>query len=212
MSDYVKMLEDRTAQVTQPRKEAIAAAKWWGQQLRHRQPSSAGDGMVDAVARLAIGLAGKTFEYPPQTYDTFENELAASVEAMIQVQIEDSIKAEIQDDGEWHVLVGVDYDPDWALTRAATAAGIKPCGTFVFPIKTRMWIDRGAIRASKGYREKECIVWASPEGARHLTSKWMLDVAGKLNELAEAPGHDIGEFLGKLAAHLSTLSGQRKNK
>jgi hypothetical protein len=144
--------------------------------------------MLDGFTSAFVRMSGDAFVYSPRLYDTFEAELAASIEA--------EIEANSRGCGwRWSIGLHVDYHPDWTLSSAAERAGIDPCGSFVFPIKTNMYIDQGIISASVGYGADASIVWASPEGARYWAAKWVRDAGEKFEALAEAPGHDIGELL-----------------
>ncbi len=64
----------------------------------------------------------------------------------------------------------VDYGPEGILADAAKASG----GSFVFPAKTRMWIEQGEVTVSCGYRAQPVRVYPPPVP---MTDAEVLEVA-----------------------------------
>lgn len=159
-NDYEAERAARVAAVTRPRPEAMAAAKWWVDQLRGGEQGSAGDAFVDAMMSLIPRDALTVSEL-----DRLEAELAAGVEGEL-VQREEWRRADGRDTGwQWCLGIDVDYGPCTVLAKAAERAGV--CAAW--PIKTNCTVDRGRVVVRCGYGAGFETVWLSEEGARHWT-------------------------------------------
>lgn len=170
--------------VTDPRAEAIAGAKWWGDQLRAGIQTSAGDAQIDVMMSWARSMSGDRHACSEEMIAKFESVLARRIEAEIIRRAADDL------DGKpswvWYVTLSVDYGPDMDLGEAARASGISDSNpSLVFPIKTNMWIDRGRIKVSAGYRAQEQTVWVSDEGAMHWATQALTKCTEELNAISE---------------------------
>lgn len=127
-----------------------AAAKWWADQLRDQQPSTAGDFMIDAM----MAWAGKS---EPKVDD----EQADRFEGALRVQVS-GLFANKPLDKRYPEILDVDYDPDRHLRSALLSAGLGR-GLCPLPIKTLMWITPDEVRVRRGYGAAEQVVWAANE-------------------------------------------------
>ena len=121
------------------RETAKRAARWWAGRLRGQSKLDNGDqsetgGMVWAMATM-LQQTEKDNRAPEQI-DAFEI-------ALTDVLIEN--ESRIQFSG-----FGVDYHPDWILSRAAERAGVD-LGMVSLPWKTYMHIRGDSVRVSEGY-------------------------------------------------------------
>jgi len=121
------------------RETAKRAAHWWADRLRGESKLDNGDSsetgaMVWAMATM-LQQAEKDNRAPEQI-DAFED-------ALTDVLIENEPR--IQFSG-----FGVDYHPDWILSKAAERAGVD-LGMASLPWKTYMHIKGDSVRVAEGY-------------------------------------------------------------
>ena len=176
---------EELAQVIEPRPEAVAAAKWWGEQLRSGNPGTAGDPHVDGMLSWARSAAGAKHACPDEKITNFETALARRIEAEISRRATEDPRSG-KPEWSWYVTLSVDYGPDMDLGEAARTAGISDGNpSLVFPVKTCMWIDRGRVKVRAGYGAADRTVGGSTEGVEHWAALALTKCAEELDAIRD---------------------------
>ena len=115
--------------------EAIAAALWWGDQLRHGAKLDNGDDSPNGGLMVAMLLLARPSVSEDQVQQ-FQEELASRINAQLE-----------KSNG---VTLDCDYEPDHLLAESAIAAGINP-RVGVFPLKTTMYVRQARVEVKCGY-------------------------------------------------------------
>lgn len=189
LEEHEADINQRLATIMRPRPEARAAARWWRDAI-HRPGgphtgSPRNDGSL-AVLSCAVDAAPSAI-----IADCFEAELAAIIEAEIQIYEKRHSTLDFDYAWQWFVSIHVDYHPTQILCMAAERAGMIEgeydsfVFSFVFPCKTVMHIDRGRITVSAGYGARDRVVWASEEGLAYWVSDAMAKCRDELLDLAD---------------------------
>lgn len=128
---------ETTTDTTTLRPEALAAGKWWGDQLRGKPNQDIGDnGLTGAMFAM---LTAMTHEETPSTD---ADKFAAAVAEYVSRRLER---------GDDSITISTDYDPGYELSQIADECGVNIYGGKL-PAKTYMWIDSDAVSVSCGYR------------------------------------------------------------
>jgi hypothetical protein len=126
---------------------AQAAAKWWRGALEAPRYDNGSDDEAGLIASMSATIA--TPKRSSESLDLFETELANAVADLLEEQ------------GDWGVGLGVDYNPDHNLAEAASRAGITSMRDVGWPWKTNMLVKSDEVEVSAGYGAPWKTIWSA---------------------------------------------------
>ncbi len=128
------------------RPEALAAARWWGDQLRGpTQRNISGD---STTVGAELTKAAPAADAELNSHDVTEDRIV-----QFEAKLAETISAQLNMPREYDVQVSVGYDPNKTVYKAAQDAGI-PSAMIFFSSKTVMVIRDGEVKVSAGYCAK----------------------------------------------------------
>jgi len=128
------------------RPEAIAAAHWWGDQLRGRTQSNKGGD--SPTVGVEITKAAPAADAELNSHDITEGRIV-----QFEAKLAETISAQLNTPRGDDAQVSVGNDPDRMVYEAAQAAGI-PSAMIFFSSKIVMVVRDGEVKVSAGYRAK----------------------------------------------------------
>lgn len=141
--------------MSEPRPEAVAAAKWWADLLAKPTRHDMGEAQGNAVL-AAVTADLKSAPRTPEEIEAFSRCLAEEIEQLV------AGSAWRPDDPGWNSAarcVAVEYKPEPVLVNAARRAGFE-LTRYDLPVKTLMLVDPGRVRVAVGYGQPWQTIWA----------------------------------------------------
>ena len=121
---------------------AQKAAKWWADQLRTKPKLDNGDDSLAGILTSVVAYRLQEKEYENRKFEDANKFEIALAEIL-----------ELEND-ERGVILSVDYNPDYLLSKAIKNVNIN-VGQTRLPWKTTMWITKNKIEVAYGYRGKQ---------------------------------------------------------
>jgi len=121
------------------RTTAEKAAKWWADRLRGQAKLDNGDTSKTGGMAWAMPMMLQQTEKDQRTLEQIDG----FEDALTDVLMENESRIEFSG-------FGVDYHPDWILTKAAERAGVS-LGMVSLPWKTYMRIQDETVHVAEGY-------------------------------------------------------------